>query len=73
MHVESLKKIGGEMLGCHGGCQSSFDHVHAESLKNILSEILVCHIGGINHPLTMHMCESLNEILVCHIRGSMIF
>ena len=35
VHVESLKKILGEILVCHvgGGGQSSFYHVHVESLK----------------------------------------
>ena len=48
-HVESLKKILGESLGCHTwGGQSSFDHGHVESLKKILGESLVKiqHVQG---------------------------
>ena len=55
-----FKKNLGEILVCHLGGQSSFDHVHVESLKKILGEILVCHLGGQSSFDHVHV-ESLKK------------
>ena len=46
VHVESLKKILGEILVCYLGGQSSFDHVHVESLKKLEVRTWSVILGG---------------------------